>query len=147
MHTPNHKVEWMARILLLWLGSIILFRTPYNASNMEIFPDSVEYAVGAQHLASMDGYHMQVGGRNLPPRYPPWFSMALAPAYWLFGSEIGNAIWVVFAFSMFGLLSAFEIGRKTHHEIERKQPSWWMQAWQAVKLFLCCARCSGGVVV
>ena len=112
MHTPNHKVEWMARILLLWLGSIILFRTPYNASNMEIFPDSVEYAVGAQHLASMDGYHMQVGGRNLPPRYPPWFSMALAPAYWLFGSEIGNAIWVVFAFSMFGLLSAFEIGRK-----------------------------------
>ena len=79
---------------------------------MEIVPDSTEYAFGAQHLANGDGYHVQCGGQNLPPRYPPWFSIALAPAYWVFGPDPGNGIWVVFGFALVGLIVAFELGKR-----------------------------------
>jgi hypothetical protein len=46
------------------------------------YPDSQQYADAARHLASGDGYVTTVGVRGeapAPPRYPPGFSLALAP--------------------------------------------------------------------
>lgn len=106
------KWEWISLILLLGVGGILLFRTPHNASNLEIVPDSVEYAFGALNLSNGQGYHIRVGGRDLPPRYPPWFSFALVPAYWIFGSDPGNGIYVIFGFALVGLIAAFELGKR-----------------------------------
>ena len=107
----HSKMEWTALILLLVFDAILLFRTPYDASNLEIVPDSVEYAYGALHLAHGDGYQILVGGKSLTPRYPPWFSAILVPAYWMFGSEPGNAIAFVLLFALVGLMAAYEVGR------------------------------------
>ena len=108
----HSKLEWGSLILVVICGALVLFRTSYDASSLEVVPDSVEYAFGALNLASGEGYHIQVGGRDLPPRYPPWFSAALVPAYWLFGSDPGNGVYLVFGFSLIGLIAAFELGRR-----------------------------------
>jgi 4-amino-4-deoxy-L-arabinose transferase-like glycosyltransferase len=44
------------------------------------FPDAQEYADGARQIADGKGYVTVVhGGESVPPRYPPGFSLALAP--------------------------------------------------------------------
>ncbi len=98
-------------VLVLIIAAAAFFRPPSNASNLDIAPDSVEYTTGAWHLAHGDGYHIEVNGKDYPPRYPPWFSaIALSPAFLLFGKEPGNALLSVFALSMIGTWAAYKTG-------------------------------------
>lgn len=98
-------------VLVLIIASAAFFRPPSNASNLDIVPDSVEYTTGAWRLANGDGYHIEVNGKDYPPRYPPWFSaIALSPSFLLFGNEPGNALLSVFALSMIGILAAYKTG-------------------------------------
>ncbi|MBA4387881.1 MAG: hypothetical protein C0404_07860 [Verrucomicrobia bacterium] len=94
-------------------ATVVLYRNVYEASNLDIVPDSVEYAVGASHLAGTGKYYITVDGRQLPPRYSPWFSAMLAPAYGLLGCENpGNGIFVVTLLAIAGVLAAYAIGFK-----------------------------------
>ena len=98
-------------LINLAIAFIILFRTAYNASDFEIFPDSVEYAVAASRLVTDQSYTIVMDGQSWPPRYPPWFSMlVIAPAYLLFGDEPGNAIFPILFASLLGIAAAFVIG-------------------------------------
>lgn len=110
--TGRLAASW-SLIALLLIATVWLFRTPYSASNLEVPPDSVEYAVGALQFLDTGRYEILIQDRALPPRYPPWFSLiVLLPAYALFGSEPGNAILPVTFLAIAGVGFAWAIGRR-----------------------------------
>lgn len=100
-------------ILLLLIAAIWMARSPYSASNLEVPPDSVEYALAPAQMLETGHYQIVADGRALPPRYPPWFSVAvILPVYALFGAEPGNAILGVTIFAVTGVGIAWAIGRQ-----------------------------------
>lgn len=104
--------SWPLLVLLL-AAAIWFYRSPYSASDLEIVPDSEEYAIGAMELLETGHYCITIEGRNLPPRYAPWFSaLAILPAYVAFGRDVGNAVVPVMAFSIAGVGCAWAIGRR-----------------------------------
>ena len=50
----------LALILLLAVAVIVLFETPYSASNLEIVPDSVEYATSAWRIMHEGRYAITI---------------------------------------------------------------------------------------
>ncbi len=104
----------MAIVLLLALLSAWrLWRSPWNASNLDIVPDSVEYAVAADRVATFHGYNLLIDGVEHPPRYPPWFSIGfLAPVLFFARGEIGAAILPVLLLGIVSTVAAFSIGRR-----------------------------------
>jgi 4-amino-4-deoxy-L-arabinose transferase-like glycosyltransferase len=100
-------------VLLLLTACVWLYRTPYSASNLEIPPDTVEYALSALQLVETGRYEIVVEGRGLPPRFPPWFpALVIAPAYLLFGQEPGNAILPITLLAVAGVGFAYAIGKR-----------------------------------
>ena len=98
-------------LINLAIAFIILFRTAYNASDLEIVPDSVEYTVAASRLVTDQSYTVVIDGQSWPPRYAPWFSMlVIAPAYLIFGDEPGNAVFPILFAGLVGIAAAFVIG-------------------------------------
>ena len=104
-------------ILILLISFLILFKGPYNASNLDKVPDSAEYAFGGNTIATEGFYTITVNGTKFPPRYPPWFSLlVIAPTYIIIGNEIGNAIFAITFFAILGIAIAFLIGNKISGE-------------------------------
>jgi hypothetical protein len=83
-------------LINLTIAFILFFKSAYYASDLEIVPDSVEYAVAASRLVTDQSYTIVIDGQSWPPRYPPWFSIfVIAPAYLVFGDEPGNAVFPI----------------------------------------------------
>ena len=100
-------------LALLLLGVVWLHRPPYSASNLEVPPDTVEYALAPLQLLETGRYEIILEGRGLPPRYPPWFSaVVILPAYVLFGRDPGNAILPVTLLAVAGVGFAYAIGKR-----------------------------------
>ncbi|HYY04928.1 MAG TPA: hypothetical protein VE997_00020, partial [Candidatus Limnocylindria bacterium] len=98
--------------LITAIALVMLYRGAYSASNLDIVPDSVEYALAGHRLMAEGRYSILVDGRELPPRYPPWFSIFVAvPAYAVLGPEPGNVIFPVTALALGGVMIAYAIGR------------------------------------
>lgn len=98
-------------LLVAATASILLVRTPYSASALTDYPDEVEYALGAHRLVNEGRYEIVLQGQHLPPRYPPWFSaLFVAPAYLVFGSDPGVAIFPMTALAIGGVVLATAIG-------------------------------------
>lgn len=98
-------------LVLIW-SLAFLYRSPYSASSLETVPDSVEYAVAAWRLATLGGLNIAINGRAYPSRYPPGFSLLLAPAYTLAPGSLGIGILVVLGFALVGVGAAIAIGRR-----------------------------------
>lgn len=66
---------------MVTLAAVIpLLLTPARPLEQQPFPDAAEYADAARQLAQGHGYVTYVhAGTPQPPRYPPGFSLALAP--------------------------------------------------------------------
>ena len=102
---------WILALLVMASAVVVLYRSPRSASDLATVPDSVEYAVAAHHLVTAGQYKIVVNGHDVPPRYPPWFSLFfVAPAYLLLGPEPGNAIFPVTMLGAIGILIAFCLG-------------------------------------
>jgi 4-amino-4-deoxy-L-arabinose transferase-like glycosyltransferase len=100
-------------LALLLIAAVWLYRPPYSASNLEVPPDSVEYALAPLQLLETGRYEIVLEGRGLPPRYPPWFSaVVILPAYVLFGHDPGNAILPVALLAVAGVGFACAIGKR-----------------------------------
>jgi 4-amino-4-deoxy-L-arabinose transferase-like glycosyltransferase len=100
-------------LALLLIAAVWLHRTPYSASNLEIPPDTVEYALAPLQLLETGHYEIMVEGRGLPSRYPPWFpALVILPAYVLFGHDPGNAILPVTLLAVAGVGFAYAIGKR-----------------------------------
>lgn len=100
-------------LAVLLIAAIWLYRSPYSASNLEIPPDTVEYALAPLQLIETGRYEIIVEGRELPPRYPPWFpALVVLPAYVLFGHEPGNAILPITLLAVAGVGFAYAIGKR-----------------------------------
>ncbi|MBN2300900.1 MAG: glycosyltransferase family 39 protein, partial [Lentisphaerae bacterium] len=75
--------------------------------------DSTEYAIAAYHFATAGQYSIKIDGQQLPPRYPPWFSvLLLAPVYLITGGGIGTGIFAVTVMGILGILAATYLGRQ-----------------------------------
>lgn len=117
---PNHKSSLTASLkarspflILILIAVVWLCRTPYTASNLEVPPDSVEYALGPLQLVETGRYEIILEGQPLPPRYPPWFpALVILPAYILFGHDPGNAILPVTLLAVAGIGFAWAIGKR-----------------------------------
>jgi len=115
MVTAVRKTRFLIALglLVVLLAGWRLWRSPRNASNLEIVPDSVEYAVAADRVATHQGYNLLVEGVVRPPRYPPWFSVGLlAPVLFFSHGELGAAILPVLALALGSVLAAFAIGHR-----------------------------------
>jgi hypothetical protein len=113
VRTVMTRTRWLILILLLFaaVSGRRLWRSPESAGNLEIVPDSVEYAVAADRFAHGLGYTIDVSGTARPPRYPPWFSIGLlAPVLAVAHGELGAAILPVLVFGIASVLLAFAIG-------------------------------------
>lgn len=74
--------------LALALGPLMMIEP--RPLNRQPSPDAQEYADAARHLAAGEGYFVTIRrGEPQPPRYPPGFSLALAP-FGLVGAYPGN---------------------------------------------------------
>jgi 4-amino-4-deoxy-L-arabinose transferase-like glycosyltransferase len=104
--------EAVAPWLLGLAAALVLWRSPWEASQLLTVPDAVEYAVSAQRLATLGELDIVVDGRALPPRYAPGFPvLLLAPAYALLGPDLGNAIVPVLLCGVAAVLAAYRLGR------------------------------------
>jgi 4-amino-4-deoxy-L-arabinose transferase-like glycosyltransferase len=104
--------SWPLLVLLL-IAAVWFHRTPYSASNLEVPPDTVEYALAPLQFLETGRYEIIVEGRGLPPRYPPWFPvLVILPAYVLFGHEPGNAILPITLLAVTGVGFAYAIGKR-----------------------------------
>jgi len=104
--------------LNLTIAIIILFRTSYNASDLEVIPDSVEYVIAASRLVTDQSYTIVIDGQTWPSRYPPWFSMlVIAPVYLVFGDDPGNAVFPIIFAGLLGITVAFIIGYQVNGHI------------------------------
>jgi 4-amino-4-deoxy-L-arabinose transferase-like glycosyltransferase len=102
----------VAAALLATAAVLLVWRSPYEASNLTVVPDEVEYAASAQRLATLGRFDIPVDGRTLPPRYPPGFPvLLLAPGYALLGPEPGNGVVPVVVLCAAGILAAYALGR------------------------------------
>lgn len=104
--------EFLLILLLILAAAAAFYVTPYEASNLRISPDSVEYAIGGNNIVTEGGYFIRINGQRFPPRYPPWFSaFFIAPAYFFLGEEIGNGIYPITLMAILGVFTAYLIGR------------------------------------
>lgn len=95
-------------ILIVLAAAWHFYAPPARVAELEIIPDSVEYAVAAQRFAATGRYEIVVNGRSLPPRYPPGFSVVfLAPVYAIAPDNIGNGIVVVWLAGIACVLLAY----------------------------------------
>ena len=105
--------EYILILLVMAIAAIFLYKSPYYASNLEIVPDSVEYAASAHNFAIDGTCFITVNGEKHPSRYAPWFpALILAPAFFILGDEPGNAIYPVTLFGIIGIITAFFVSRK-----------------------------------
>jgi len=110
--SPGVTRSWPLLALLL-IAAVWFYRTPYSASDLEIPPDTVEYALAPLQLLETGRYEIMVEGRGLPSRYPPWFpAIVILPAYVLFGHDPGNAILPVTLLAVAGVGFAYAIGKR-----------------------------------
>ena len=109
-HSHSRVLSILALVLAVALAVRLLHRSPYDASDLRVTPDEVEYAVCARRVATLGRYDLDIDGVSTPPHSTPWFSMLLAPVYRLAPDEIGNGIWVVLAFAVAGAIAAQRIG-------------------------------------
>lgn len=104
----------LATIIAVLLSCVLATRrmycTPYCASDLHIKPDAIEYAVCAQRIATLGRYDMDFNGESLPPHSTPWFSMLLAPIYFVARGELGNGIWAILAFAVLGVVVMHRTG-------------------------------------
>ena len=106
------RFGWLPIFLLILAAVVALYRSPYSASDLEISPDSVEYAIGAVRLWTKGQYSIVIEGKAYPPRYPLLPSALLVPAYALFGPEPGNGILPVTLMAVAGIGLAWAMGRQ-----------------------------------
>ncbi len=112
-NATEHRPGAVLLALVVLAAAVLLFRLPSLASNLESFPDSVEYATVGIRLATHGTFDITLNGASYPSTYQPWFSMLLlAPVYKLLGPEPGNGVLPVFLFGLAGIAAAFFVGRR-----------------------------------
>lgn len=97
---------------IVLFSGMLLWCPPFNASDLRIAPDSVEYVAGALRLMTDGTFDITVQGQDpLPSRYSPWFSAwCLVPAFTAMGAEPGNGTYVIFFWALLGVVCAYKIG-------------------------------------
>lgn len=83
-----------AALLTFFFVMIVTWRPSDDVLGRLFVPDGIEYAVGAQRLATLGRYDIVVDGVAHPPRYPPGFSTLLAPAYWMAPDDLAAGVWI-----------------------------------------------------
>ncbi len=104
---------WVGLALALVVGAAVRWTTLAEVEDLRPRPDALEYEEAARNLIAGDGYCLILDGGRYPPRYPPGFSLLLAPALWLTGGEYGSGVRVVFASALAGIATVWALGLVT----------------------------------
>lgn len=113
---PSRTRAWAYAIpaLLCIVAMARLYRAPELAANLDLAPDSGEYAIAAQRFAKLGTCSIAIEGTAYPIRYPPSFSiLVLAPFYAAAPVDmLGVGIVPVYVLAIAAILSAYAIGRR-----------------------------------
>jgi 4-amino-4-deoxy-L-arabinose transferase-like glycosyltransferase len=109
----GRAVAWVGLVLALAAGAAVRWTTPRQVEDLRPRPDALEYEEAARNLADGHGYCLVFDGGCWPPRYPPGFSVLLAPAMWLTGGQLGGGIWTVLACALLGIAALWALGLTT----------------------------------
>jgi 4-amino-4-deoxy-L-arabinose transferase-like glycosyltransferase len=87
--------DWTALGGLLIAGFFLLKIPGWKANNPKdlMIPDSVEYAVGAYHLAADKTIEIVLGHHAYPSRYSPGYPVFIAASYLVTGLRVENAVY------------------------------------------------------
>lgn len=97
--------------LCLLFAALLLFRTPYEASQLPWQFDEPFYVTAARNFGRDGNHVVRMFGREHPPIYPPAFScLLLAPLYRAFPQEIGIGVYAVFVAALGAVALAFRVG-------------------------------------
>lgn len=109
----GRTVGWAGLALALVLGAVVRWTRPVEIEDLRPRPDALEYEEAARNLVAGEGYALVLDGGRFPPRYPPGFSLLLAPAMWLTAGEFGAGVWVVLACALVGIAAVWALGWMT----------------------------------
>ena len=94
-------------LLVALIGGVVFYTSPEHAAQFGV-SDGIEYSVAAQRLLYDGSYSIEVNSVAHPPRYSPAFSaLIVLPGYLLFGSHIGNGIFLVTVLSVLALMAVY----------------------------------------
>src|SRR5439155_13491231 len=68
-------------------------------------------AVAAQRLVTLGRLDIQVAGKGYPQRYPPLFSLLLAPAYVVAPQQLGAGVVIIWLFALAAIACVFALGK------------------------------------
>jgi 4-amino-4-deoxy-L-arabinose transferase-like glycosyltransferase len=106
-------VGWGGLLLALAIGAAVRFTPLAQVEDLRPRPDALEYEEAARTLVEGDGYALILDGGRYPPRYPPGFSLLIAPVMWLTDGRHGAGVWVVLVAALAGIAAVWAIGRLT----------------------------------
>jgi len=109
----SRALAWIGLGVALILGGRVRWTLPAQVEDLRPRPDALEYEEAARNLVGGEGYCLILDGGRYPPRYPPGFSLLLAPAMWLTGGRHGTGIWVVLASALGGIAAVWGLGLVT----------------------------------
>ncbi|HJW69352.1 MAG TPA: hypothetical protein VJ829_08345, partial [Candidatus Binatia bacterium] len=107
----RRALGWMGLVVALAAGTAVRWTLPGDVEDLRPRPDALEYEEGARNLVAGEGYALVMDGGRYPPRYPPGFSLLIAPAMWLSGGRHGTGIWTVLASALVGIACVWAMGR------------------------------------
>jgi 4-amino-4-deoxy-L-arabinose transferase-like glycosyltransferase len=87
----------VALALLVLVAGAVRWSPPSMVADLRPRPDALEYEEAARSLAAGQGYALEVEGERFPPRFPPGFSLLIAPVLRVLGDAPGTGIWLVWA--------------------------------------------------
>jgi 4-amino-4-deoxy-L-arabinose transferase-like glycosyltransferase len=111
--SPGETWAWFALGVALVLAALVRWTLPVEIEDLRPRPDALEYEEAARNLVTGEGYSLVLDGGRYPPRYPPGFSLLLAPAMWLTGGEFGAGVWVVLVCALGGVAAVWALGLMT----------------------------------
>lgn len=98
--------------LVLSLAMWVRWAPPDAVGDLRPRPDALEYEEAARSLVAGNGYSLVFDGGRYPPRYPPGFSLLLAPVVWLVGDAPGAGIWAVLASALVAVAATMLLGAR-----------------------------------
>jgi hypothetical protein len=109
--------RWLIPLLVAVMAAITIYRSPWFASTLDVYPDSQEMVIGAQRLVLLGSYSIEIEGVTYPPRYPPWFSvLILAPFYAMAPHELGIGIIPVQIIALAAVMGAYALAARISGE-------------------------------
>ena len=111
-YSHSRFLEYILVVLALCFAFAMFYVNPMNIANLEVKPDSIEYAISAYNLYNSGKYRIYLNSNEFYPRYSFGYPLLIITFYMLFGAELSNSVYVSLLFSLGSVFLTYLIARK-----------------------------------